>query len=83
MPGGGSLPECKGMLLTRDTLQVAFVPQEVHIMASRWQNKADRTLMNALAQNTDPSSDTTIQMAFVPQEVHIMDSRWQNKAEHR
>jgi hypothetical protein len=30
---------------------MAFVPKEVKIMTSRWQKKADKTFMNALAQN--------------------------------
>jgi hypothetical protein len=36
---------------------MTFVPQEVKIMTSRWQKKADKTLMNALAQNTVATSD--------------------------
>jgi hypothetical protein len=31
---------------------MAFVPEEVQIMTSQWQKEADKTLMNALAQNT-------------------------------
>jgi hypothetical protein len=36
---------------------MAFVPQEVQIMTSRWQ-KADKLFMTALAQNTVASTDT-------------------------
>jgi hypothetical protein len=36
---------------------MAFIPQEVKIMTSIWQKKADKIFMNALAQNTVASSD--------------------------
>jgi hypothetical protein len=36
---------------------MAFVPQEVQIMTSRWQKKADKTFMNVLAQSTVANGD--------------------------
>jgi hypothetical protein len=36
---------------------MAFAPQEVQVMTSRWQKKADKTFMNALAWNTVASSN--------------------------
>jgi hypothetical protein len=36
---------------------MAFVPQEVQITTSRWEEEADKTFMNTMVQNTVPTSD--------------------------
>jgi hypothetical protein len=45
------------LTLIRSNILMEFVPQEVQIMTSRWQKKADKTFMNAMPQNTVPRSN--------------------------